>query len=169
MASVDPSRPGSRLRKYNPCCICQQYTEKSRRYTDALTHTSFKTAAHTLFSTLPIIADIDGGSPHGTVSNMWSVDGSKANATRSSSAVSYLYPLGASRPNLSVLIGHQAKRIILTAGSLAKATGVEFGATPSINNGTSGPTFSASVRLDVLVSAGNYQVCSMRFSVIFRF
>ena len=73
-----------------------------------------------------------------------------ANDTRSSSATAYLSPVESKRTNWMTLVNHQVTRVLLTdSPPSVRATGVEFK-----KSDNTGETFTASARLEVIVSAG---------------
>lgn len=105
--------------------------------------TSFAPALEALG--IPQNPDSMGGSNLGGYISLQSID--PRNATRSYSATAYLRPnLG--RPNLAILTGAQATKVVLDGGK--RATGVEF-----VVNGT---TYRVNARKEVVLSAGAFQV-----------
>ncbi|KZS98576.1 alcohol oxidase [Sistotremastrum niveocremeum HHB9708] len=107
--------------------------------------------------------DIGTGTPNGASVFVYSIKPGTSETpggnVRSSSAAAYIYPfLGTSaKPNLTILVGHQATTIVWdrAAGKPGKpkAIGVKFAATPAANT-TIGTVYSVVVQDEVIVSSG---------------
>ncbi|KAA1475429.1 alcohol oxidase [Dentipellis sp. KUC8613] len=97
---------------------------------------------------LEILPDLNGGDPHCVSFVPNSLDPQK-NDSRSSAATAYLSPAEHKRTNWLTLINHQVTKIIFAPNSTENqiATGVSFAT-------QGGPTYTANVRRDVILSAG---------------
>ncbi|KAG6817769.1 hypothetical protein H0H87_003177 [Tephrocybe sp. NHM501043] len=105
--------------------------------------------------------DVASGTPNGAARFQYSIKpGNKTEIspdgnTRSSSANAHIYPSLQEKPNLVILTGHQATRLVWGArkGSLSRASGVQLVAAPS-PNGPVGPEFEVKLAKEVIIASG---------------
>ncbi|KAG6812405.1 hypothetical protein H0H92_002981 [Tricholoma furcatifolium] len=131
-ATVDPSAHG-----YNGL-VNAGYPQP---YEAAVLAGSMVSAALAAIPDLVHNVDVASGTPNGAARFQYSIkpgNNSVVTAdgnTRSSSANAYIYPSLEDKPNLVILVGHQATRLVwgTPVGSLSTAIGVKFIATPQTN------------------------------------
>lgn len=122
---------------------------------------NFVAAARAAIPGLAKNHDVASGTPNGAARFQYSIKpGNKSiitpnGNTRSSSANAYIYPLLQQKPNLVILTGHQATRLVWGEGSqpLSQASGVKFVQTP-VPNADPGPEFSVTIAREAIIAAG---------------
>ncbi|KAG6849533.1 hypothetical protein H0H93_007689 [Arthromyces matolae] len=109
--------------------------------------------------------DVASGTPNGAARFQYSIkpgnktDISPTGNVRSSSANAYIYPSLQAHPNLLILTGHQATRLVWGPRSmnLSQAVGVKFIPTPAPNTSTP-MEYEVKVALEVVVASGSIGV-----------
>ncbi|KAG5636284.1 hypothetical protein H0H81_008539 [Sphagnurus paluster] len=119
------------------------------------------TAARAAIPDLAANPDVASGNPNGAARFQFSIKPSDATAStpggniRSSSANAYIYPSLLEKPNLVILVEHQATRLVWQekSTSLSRASGVKFIATP-LPQAAPGPEFIVNIVNEAIVASG---------------
>ncbi|KAG5644240.1 hypothetical protein DXG03_008835 [Asterophora parasitica] len=119
------------------------------------------TAAQAAIPGLVHNPDVASGNPNGAARFQYSIKPGTGTVvtpdgnTRSSSATAFIYPSLLQKPNLVILTGHQATRLLWgnRVGSLSRASGVKFASTP-VPDAALGPEYTVKFSKEAIVASG---------------